>query len=645
MSRHLTLRDTFVENRLFINRVVAALVLMALAAAGLAARLIYLQVMGHEHYASLSRDNHVKISPLPPTRGLIYDRNGELLAENVPVYSLEIVPEQVSDLTRTLQELQALLELSDEEISRFHALRRRNKSFESVPLRFKLNDEELARFAVRLPDFPGVSIQGRLVRRYPYGRYTAHLIGYVGRITEEDNKTLDPAAYRGALHIGKAGVEKTYETALRGRTGYEEIETNVQGRPIQRIGVTPPQSGADLYLSLDIQLQKTAYEALGEHSGALVALDNATGKVLAMVSKPGFDPNPFVTGIDDASYNALQNDGTQPLYHRAIRGHYPPGSTLKPFMGLAGLESGEITANHHLYCPGYYQLPNVDHRYRDWKKYGHGSVDLAAAITESCDVYFYDLAYHLGIDRMHAFLGRFGFGEKSGIDIAGETAGLLPSRDWKRQNRNQPWFLGETLIAGVGQGYVLATPLQLARATAILANRGRIVTPRLVERLETTGGAPLADPFPLAPAGEIFLQDASWNAVTNAMIEVVHGTRGTAKGINKQLDYRIAGKTGTAQVFTIKQNEEYRESRVEEELKDHAWFIAYAPADAPRIAVAVIAEHGGHGGSVAAPIARQVIDHYLSGRPCPAPVTESGACPPPEAEETNAPVKAHRKTP
>lgn len=645
MSRHLTLRDTFLENRLFINRVVVVLVLTVLAGLGLATRLIYLQVMGHELYASLSRENHVKISPLPPTRGLIYDRNGELLAENVPIYSLEIVPEQVPDLAQTLRDLQTLLSLSDEEISRFQALKRRNKSFESIPLRFKLNDEELARFAVRLADFPGVSIQGRLVRRYPYGYYASHVIGYVGRITEEDVKTLDPAAYRGALHIGKTGLEKTYETALRGRIGYEEIETNVQGRSIELVGVTPPESGADLHLSLDIQLQKTAYEALGEHSGALVALDNVTGKVLALASKPGFDPNPFVTGIDDASYNALQNDKAQPLYHRAIRGQYPPGSTLKPFLGLAGLESGEITVSHRIYCPGYYQLPNVDHRYRDWKKYGHGSVDLATAITESCDVYFYDLAHHLGIDRIGAFLGQFGFGEKSGIDIAGEAAGLLPSRDWKRQARNQPWFPGETLSAGIGQGYVQVTPLQLARATAILANRGQVVTPRLVERMETTGGEPVADPFPPSPDGKIFLQEASWNAVTQAMVEVVHGARGTGKGINKQLDYRMAGKTGTAQVFTVRQDEEYRESRLEEEMKDHAWFIAYAPADAPRIAVAVIAEHGGHGGSVAAPIARQVIDHYLSGKPCAEPVLDSGACPPPEAEASHTPAKPQRKTP
>lgn len=613
MAAPLTIRDHFLETRLFFNRIVAALVVVVLATAGLVTRLVYLQVVGHEHYSTLSRENYIKIAPLPPTRGLILDRNGEVLADNAPTYSLEIIPEQVPDLAATLARLKELLRLSDEDIKRFHVLRQRHKGFESIPLKTRLSDEDMARFAVNLPKFPGVSIQGRLVRNYPYGEPVSHVVGYVGRINEQELQTLDPAVYRGTYYLGKTGIEKTYEDVLHGKTGYEEIETNVQGRSIHAVGTKPAESGANLLLSLDVKLQQTAYEALDRYNGALIAMEPATGRVLVLASKPGFDPNPFVNGIDDASYNALQNAEDRPLFNRAIRGHYPPGSTVKPFMGLAGMEIGEVDASQRVSCPGYYQLPGQEHRYRDWRKSGHGSVDLSMAITQSCDVYFYELARRLGIDRMHDFLALFGFGAKTGIDVAGETAGTYPSREWKRKTRRQAWFPGETLIAGIGQGYVQVTPIQLARAMSILANRGKRVQPHLVDRLLSTAGAEYPNPN-AAPEGDEFVRvrAGTWNTVIQAMIDVVHSAHGTAKGINHDLTYQIAGKTGTAQVFTVRQDEEYKESRVADKLKDHAWFVAFAPADHPRIAVVVLAEHGGHGGSVAAPMARRVIEQYLS---------------------------------
>ncbi|CAL1241160.1 penicillin-binding protein 2 [Candidatus Methylocalor cossyra] len=611
MSWHFTFKDDFQENRLFLNRLVISVVAMVVVALALVARLVYLQVVGHELYTHLSRDNQVKISPLPPPRGLIFDRNGEVLADNLITYSLEVIPEQVRDLNLTLTELRALLNLSEEEIARFHAQRSQRKSFESVPLRLELSEEDIARFAVKMPYFPGVEIRTRLLRTYPYGHLTAHVVGYVGRISEAELQSLDPAQYRGTYHIGKSGIEKRYEPVLHGKTGYEEYETNVEGRAIRVLGTREALAGADLYLSLDIRLQKAALDALGGYTGAVAAIEPATGRVLALVSKPSFDPNPFVHGIGKDQYEALRNAPDQPLYDRALRGLYPPGSTVKPFVALAGLELLGISPARRVYCPGYYRLPNASHKYRDWRKGGHGAVDMKYAITQSCDVYFYDLAHQLGIDRLHDYMEKFGFGQRTGIDLDGEKGGLFPSREWKRKKRRgQSWFAGETLIAGIGQGYVQATPLQLARAVAVLANRGRSVRPHLVETLKA--GYELESPYPQdqdAPPLEI--DPDHWRTVVDAMIDVVHSPRGTAHGIAAGLRYRVAGKTGTAQVFTVGQGQDYKKMRVKESMRDHAWFVAFAPVDNPRIAIAVIAEHGGHGGSVAAPIARTVMDFYL----------------------------------
>ncbi|MFU8788522.1 MAG: penicillin-binding protein 2, partial [Methylobacter sp.] len=499
MSQIYTLKDKQIENRLFLNRIIAALIIILLLTSGLIVRLVYLQIVGHTHYATLAKDNSIKIEPLVPTRGMIYDRKGKVLAENTQSFSLELIPEQIKDLDDTLLRLQKLLNIPDEKIEQYQKQRKRQKRFASTALLMGMNDEEIAKFAVARPFFPGVDIQASLVRNYPYADLAAHVVGYVGRINEAEMKTLPIAEYRGSSHVGKIGIENAYESELHGKTGYAEIETNVQGRAINTVNSVAPVQGENLYLTLDMDLQKTAYDALGDFNGAVVAIEVKTGGVLVFASRPGFDPNPFVIGISNDAYQALQKSENQPLYNRALRGLYPPGSTMKPFIALAGLEYNAISAEHKMFCPGYYQLPNVSHRYRDWKKGGHGSVNMSDAITQSCDVYFYSLASILGIDRMHDFLQRFGFGEKSGIDLTGEKAGLMPSREWKRKQRNQAWYPGETLITGIGQGFLQVTPLQLARATATLANKGKVVTPFLVRNA--------ANPDSLEPEQDMSQED------------------------------------------------------------------------------------------------------------------------------------------
>jgi penicillin-binding protein 2 len=608
MSRIYSVKDNSGENRLFLNRVAAAFIAIILLTSCLIVRLVYLQIVGHEHYSSLAKDNSIKIVPLVPNRGIIYDRHGRILAENLPSYSLELTPEKIPDLEGTLSKLQKLLDIPDEKIELYQKLRKRQKRFTSTPLLLNMNNEELAKFAVVMPFFPGVDIQTRLVRHYPYSDLTSHVIGYVGRINESELKDLPIAEYRGSTHIGKLGIEGSYETQLHGKTGYAEIETNVQARLLNTINEKVPDPGANLYLTLDIDLQKTAYDALGTFNGAVVAIEVKTGGVLVFASRPGFDPNPFVVGIANDVFQALQLSENQPLYNRALRGLYPPGSTIKPFIALTGLEYDAISPEHNILCPGYYQIPGVSHQYRDWKKGGHGSVSLNKAITESCDVYFYRLASTLGIDHIHSFLQKLGFGEKTGIDLIGEKAGLLPSREWKRSRKNQAWYPGETLITGIGQGYLQVSPLQLARATATLANRGKVVTPFLVNKIAT---ARSMLPGPEIHQQTIPLKPANVNTVIEAMVNVVHSPRGTAKGINTNISYQIAGKTGTAQVLGIKQNAKYNENEIDFKFRDHALFIAFAPADDPKIAVAVVVENGGHGGSVAAPIAGQVIKQYL----------------------------------
>jgi penicillin-binding protein 2 len=605
------IKDYLRESRRFGRRAIVSGVIVVALVATLIGRMVYLQILHHEHYRSLSQENRVKLLPVPPTRGLVYDRNGVILAENRPGYSLVLVPEQIKDLDRTLAELGAILPITEQDLERFHQLKRQYRRFESIPLLTNLSDETAAIFASNRYRFPGVDIEAQLIRHYPHGELTAHVLGYVGRISKRDLEQISASNYAGTSHIGKIGVEKPWADALHGSVGTQEVEVNALGRAVRVLSRQPPQPGRNLRLHLDVRLQEVAMAAFGEETGALVAIEPETGGVLALVSNPGYDPNPFVNGISNKAYQELRDADNRPLYNRTLRGQYPPGSTVKPFMGLAGLETGTTSSSEVRYCPGFYRLPGHSHRYRDWKKTGHGPVALDMAITRSCDVYFYDLAHSMGIDKMHDYLGQFGFGAPTGVDLTDEMGGLLPSREWKRRARNQAWYPGETLIAGIGQGYFLATPLQLAAATATFANGGDFRPPRVVEEIRDPDGSnPVSTLAEAKPIAKVNL--THWQEVKEAMLHVVEHPAGTAKRIRTD-HYRIAGKTGTAQVFTVKQDEEYDEEGLDKKLRDHALFIAYAPAENPKIAVAVIVENGGHGGSTAAPIARKVLDAYLLG--------------------------------
>ena len=611
MPRQITLKDHFFESRLVMNRAILLLVSGCLLLAVLFARLLFLQVVAHEHFTTLSEDNRVKLQPIPPNRGLIYDRNGTLLAENLPSYRLEITPEQIADMGATLGKLEGIIEIRESDRSRFEKLLKRKPRFEAIPLRFHLSDVEVARFSVNRHRFPGVDITAGLSRHYPQGSLAVHAMGYVGRIDERALKELDSSNYRGTTHVGKTGIEKTYESVLHGTVGFQHVETTAQGRVIRVLSRTPPVSGRNLYLTIDARVQAAAEKALGDHTGSVIAIDPNNGDILAFVSLPTYDPNPFVNGIEYDDYAALRDNQKQPLFNRALRGQYPPGSTIKPFVGLAGLEVG-VTAHHSsTYCPGFYTLPGNTRKFRDWKRTGHGTVALNKAIVQSCDVYFYDLALSLGIDRIHDYLKNFGFGNASGIDIQGELSGLLPSRAWKRSRRDQPWFPGETLITGIGQGFFLVTPVQLATATAALANGGRLLQPNIVHAEQETNSDDLLPHLPRILDTITVNEQEHWDSIIQAMTDVVHSARGTARKIGEDSPYTIAGKTGTAQVFGLKQEEKYDASAIPEELRDHALFIAYAPVEAPQIAIAVIVENGGGGGSVAAPIARAVLDAYL----------------------------------
>ena len=609
------LKDHLFESRLITNRAILLLVAGGLLLSVLLIRLLYLQVVWHDHFTTLSEDNRLKLLPLPPNRGLIYDRNGILLAENLPSYRLEITPEQVDDMGATLSALEDIIEIRDIDRSRFEKLLARKPRFEAIPLRFHLNDEDVARFSVNRHRFPGVDITAGLARHYPQGPHAVHALGYVGRIDEKALQVLDNSNYRGTSHVGKNGIEKTYEELLHGKVGLQQVETTAQGRIIRILHRTPPVSGRNIYLTIDSRVQAAAEKAFGDYSGAAIAIDPNNGDVLAFVSLPTYDPNPFVNGIDYDDYAALRNNDKEPLFNRALRGQYPPGSTVKPFMGLAGLESGVTGIHSKTYCPGFYMLPGRDRKYRDWKRSGHGTVDLNIAITQSCDVYFYDLAQSMGIDGIHDYLQHFGFGKASGIDIQGELSGLLPSKDWKRSHRDQPWFPGETIIAGIGQGFFLVTPIQLAAATAALANGGRMLQPQIVYAEQEADSDELLPHQPQLHETITIHEQQHWDHVITAMTDVVHSARGTARGIGKDSPYKIAGKTGTAQVFGLKEEEKYDADAIAEKLRDHALFIAFAPVDDPKIAIAVIVENGGGGGSVAAPIARAIMDAYLNPAP------------------------------
>ncbi len=605
------LKDHIRETQLFSNRIVVAGFGVLLLMGILIGRMIYLQVISHEHFTTLSQNNRVSIVPVGPTRGLIYDRNGKVLAENIPTFTLELIPEKIDDLEGTIQRLRSLIDLSDEDVERFYKARKRTSAFKAIPLRFRLNEEEVARFSVRQHQFPGVELNARLTRYYPYGALAVHALGYVGRINETELQTLDATNYSATTHIGKLGIERQYEAQLHGKVGYRKVETNARGRVLRVLEEQLPVPGEDIYLTLDVDVQQAAETALAGKRGALVAINPKTGDVIALASMPGYDPNLFVNGIDSKNYHALSTSKDRPLFNRAIKGRYPPGSTLKPFIGLAGLEYGEVNQGTVINCRGWYQLKNDKHKYRDWKKWGHGKMDLRGAIRESCDVYFYDLSLNLGIDRIHAFNDMFGFGRYTGIDIPGETRGLSPSREWKRRAKNEAWYPGETLITGIGQGFNVTSPLQLAEGTAILASYGLHIKPHLALALKDNSSNVLRYIEPELVGVVPIKHKSNWDYVIKSMQAVVHSSRGTARRIGKSASYHIAGKTGTAQVFGIAQDAVYDAESIAERLRDHALFIAFAPVEDPELAVAVIVENGQSGGGVAAPIARKVLDAYL----------------------------------
>ncbi len=604
------IKDHIRESRKFNYRSVAALVLVVALALVIFGRLFYLQVVDYEHYTTQAENNRVKIIPVAPTRGLIYDRNGVILAQNQTSFILEVIPEKIDDLETMLVELRSIIAISDADVEHFHRDLKRQRRFDSVPLRYWLTDEEVAKFAVTQYRFSGVAIKARLVRHYPHGSLTTHVLGYVARINQKEQKTIDTSNYSATSHIGKTGVEKYYEKQLHGQVGYEKVETNVQGRILRTLERRIPVSGDSLNLTLDIDLQIVASQALDQYRGAVVAIKPATGEILAFVSTPSYDPNQYVVGFGHAEYNALLNSPDRPLFNRALGGRYPPGSTIKPFVGLAGLQLNE--AKQAVYCPGWFSLEGDDHRYRDWKQSGHDMTSLKKAIRESCDVYFYDLALRLGIDRLSPFMKQFGFGLLTEVDISGELSGLMPSRQWKRAKHRRIWFPGETLIAGIGQGYMLSTPLQLASSTAALANRGVQMKPYIVASTSVAGRMASISRSPELLRKVPDLDEKNMDYIISAMRSVVHNPTGSARKISRHLTYDIAGKTGTSQVFGIKQDEVYVEEDIIERLRDHALFIAFAPIDRPQIAIAVVVENGGSGGSVAAPIARRVMDAYLN---------------------------------
>jgi penicillin-binding protein 2 len=594
--------------------VLGLLVLIAFSL--LAIRFYYLQINRYDYYQTLAENNRISIVPITPNRGLISDRNGVILAHNFFVYTLELTPSKIENLDATIADIAQLVEVSPSDLKRFKKQKVESHTFESIPLRTHLNEIEAAKFAVNRYRFPGVELKSRLFRHYPLGKQGAHMVGYIGRINDKDliklAETDALSNYKGTDHIGKSGVEQFYESALHGTTGFQQVEIDADGKAVRILSSKTPTSGSNLILSADSKLQEIAETAFGARRGALVAIKPSTGEVLAFVSMPTFDSNLFVDGIDVENWRLLNDSLDKPLINRPLRGVYPPGSTFKPFSALAGLENGKRKPPFSINDAGYFMLPRSSHRYRDWKPGGHGNVDMRRAITISCDTFFYGLAMELGIEKLAGFVRHFGFGQKSGIDIAGEVGGLMPTPEWKKRRFKQPWYMGETVIVGIGQGYTLATPMQLAQATAILANKGVAMRPRLV--------AAIVDPKTNASkatqaiiSDKIPLDEANLEIVKLGMIDVTL-PGGTAASVGANAGYSIAAKTGTAQVIGIKQNEKYNEKLINERHRDHALFIAYAPADNPKIALAVIVENGGHGGSAAGPIARKVMDYYLLGK-------------------------------
>ena len=609
------------ELYLYRRRLAIAGFLVIIAFGGLVARFFYLQVARHSHFETLAESNRIAVVPITPNRGVITDRNGVVLAQSDSAYTLEIQPAKVANLDQTIEELGEVVDVSARDRTRFRKLLAESKNFESLPLRTKLSDEEVARFAVNRYRFPGVEIKARLFRNYPFGEIGSHFLGHIGRINDRDVEKIAEweatANYKGSDYIGKMGLELSYERELHGTTGWEEVEVDAGGRAVRTLSRRPPTSGNNLRLSIDIALQKAAENAFGDRRGALVAIDPTTGEILAFVSKPGFDPNLFVDGIDPSNWKELNESPDKPLLNRPLRGAYPPGSTIKPFLALGALTSGKRTATQTISDPGFFMIPGHSHRFRDDKPGGHGIVDMHKSIVVSCDTYYYQLANDTDIDDTHAFMSSLGFGALTGVDIEGELAGVLPSREWKRKrfagknfrDEHRKWYLGDSISAGIGQGYNAFTPMQLAHAIATVANEGVSYKPHLVKQVENVRSGEVR--LVAAEAtGRLAVKKEHLDIIRNALVGV--NKEGTSARAFTGAKYVAGGKTGTAQVFSLK-GEKYEAHKLDERLRDHAWFVAYAPADRPRIAVAVLVENGGFGAQAAAPIARQVFDYYLLG--------------------------------
>ncbi len=609
MSEKRTLKNLDLEYRLFKERIFVAFAIVILLVMVLVSRMVYLQVYQYDVYSTKSDKNRMHVRAIPPTRGLIFDGKGRVLAENLPSYNLMFVREQAKDIQGVLNILSEILELDEEQrIEIAEQAYSQRRPFHSALLLSQLTEEQIAKISVNRYRLPGVEIEAQLIRHYPYGQMTAHVLGYVSRISERDLEKVDRSQYAGTYYIGKSGIERQYEETLHGKVGVQTVETNARGRVLSVLDETLPQPGQSLKLHLDTDLQYAAMRALSGFRGSIVAIDPKTGGILAIVSTPSFDPNLFVSGIDSKTYKELITSRDLPMFNRSIRGNYPPASTIKSFMAIAGLEEEVITQDFTIEDPGWFQLPNDDRYYRNWKRVGHGTVDMKKAIVVSNDTYFYHLAYNLGIDRIHPFMQRFGFGLNTTVDIPQASAGLMPSRDWKRTRRKSPWFPGETLSVGIGQGYWQATPLQIATSMAVLANKGKWIQPRMVK---TVGNEEVPLVTEKTPKDIVLSDEKYWDDVIDAMIAVVHSNRGTARKVGDKIDYIIAGKTGTAQVKSIKQDEVYDESKLAERHRDHAMFAGFAPADDPKIALAVIVENAGSGSATAAPIAQMVFDAYL----------------------------------
>lgn len=622
MSQFERLKDHSQESRTFFARALVAFVLVLLLLGLLVVRLYYLQVVQYDRFAALSEENRVQLQPMAPTRGLIYDTHDTLLADNRPSYSVTLLKEEVGNkLEETLTELRQIIAISDKELERFHKrLRQRRRPYETVPVRFRLTEDEIARLAVNYHRLPGVQVEADLIRYYPYGESMVHALGYVGRINEEELQRVDEMDYAGTHYIGKLGIEKFYEDMLHGSVGMQKVETNARGRVMRVLERTDSVPGRDIQLHIDLRLQQITEKLVTGEKASVVAIDPNTGGILALVSTPGYDPNLFVTGISTKDYSALRDSDELPLFNRALRGRYPPGSTVKPITALAAIDSESISLQHTVWDPGWYSLRKGGRKYRDWKRGGHGKVDLELAIAQSCDVWFYDAGYKTGVDNMSDYLGRFGFGRVTSLDLPEALPAILPTRTWKKRARKLPWYPGDSLNLSIGQGFLVATPMQLATAAAVLANRGRWVQPKMLKGIrEVNGEGEVVVTMPPVPYGSPAPENVQlkhpefWEIIVNNMVQVVHGERGTARKIGLDAPYTIAGKTGTAQVVGIKQDERYDADKLDKRFHDHALFIAFAPAEKPQIALAVIVENGGGGSSTAAPLARKVMDAYLLG--------------------------------